>query len=181
MWVPPHPQRGTPYHRYVVLLLPQAHPTERISVPQLTDAGRLGFDVRAFCARHGLNGSKGGGAHMWREVWDETVSKIYRDVLSESCTAGWVGSLLMTSVQKRRSRGMAGRRRRTLTLKSREHRNTCRSLSARFMSCTACQLPKSHAMIVIPYQADYGLGDTDICCPQRILWLLWQLNVHQNC
>ncbi|EMD41367.1 hypothetical protein CERSUDRAFT_128093 [Gelatoporia subvermispora B] len=81
MWVPPHPQRGTPYHRYVVLLLPQAHPTERISVPQLTDAERLGFDVRAFCARHGLNGSKGGGAHMWREVWDETVSKIYRDVL----------------------------------------------------------------------------------------------------
>ncbi|OCH88352.1 PEBP-like protein [Obba rivulosa] len=80
-WIPPHPQRGTPYHRYALVLLPQAHPTERISVPVPTDEERLGFDVRAFCERYGLDGSKGGGAHMWREVWDETVSKIYRDVL----------------------------------------------------------------------------------------------------
>lgn len=82
-YIPPHPQQGTPYHRYVVLLLPQASPTEPIKLPNIPEAERLGFNFRAFADEHGFDGSKGGGAHMWREVWDETVSKIYRDVLSE--------------------------------------------------------------------------------------------------
>ncbi|KAH9836712.1 PEBP-like protein [Rhodofomes roseus] len=80
-YIPPHPQRGTPYHRYVILLLPQSSHTEPIKLPKLSDAARLGFNLRAFTEEHGFDGSKGGGAHMWREVWDETVSKIYRDVL----------------------------------------------------------------------------------------------------
>ncbi|KAI0727645.1 PEBP-like protein [Fomitopsis betulina] len=80
-YIPPHPQQGTPYHRYVVLLLPQASPTEPIKLPNIPEAERLGFNFRAFADEHGFDGSKGGGAHMWREVWDETVSKIYRDVL----------------------------------------------------------------------------------------------------
>ncbi|KAF9808802.1 hypothetical protein IEO21_07730 [Rhodonia placenta] len=80
-YVPPHPQRGTPYHRYVVLLLPQASPSERIHVPVPSDARRLGFDLRTFAAQYGLDASAGGGAHMWREVWDETVSRIHSDVL----------------------------------------------------------------------------------------------------
>ncbi|KAH9949497.1 PEBP-like protein [Amylocystis lapponica] len=80
-YIPPHPQRGTPYHRYVILLLPQASSTEPISVPVISDAERLGFDFRTFAERYELDGSKGGGAHMWREVWNETVSQIYRDVL----------------------------------------------------------------------------------------------------
>ena len=82
-YIPPHPQQGTPYHRYVVLLLPQASATEPIKLPKVSEAARLGFNFRAFAEEHGFDGSKGGGAHMWREVWDETVSKIYRDVLSE--------------------------------------------------------------------------------------------------
>ena len=49
----------------------------------MSEAARLDFNFRAFAEEHGFDGSKGGGAHMWREVWDETVSKIYRDVLSE--------------------------------------------------------------------------------------------------
>ncbi|PCH33086.1 PEBP-like protein [Wolfiporia cocos MD-104 SS10] len=80
-YVPPHPQKGTRYHRYVILLLPQEAATERIHVPVLTDEERVGFDLRQFAAKYGLDGAKGGGAHMWREVWDETVSKIYTDVL----------------------------------------------------------------------------------------------------
>lgn len=44
---------------------------------------RLGFDFRSFTNQYGLDGTKGGGVHMWREVWDETVSKIYADVLSK--------------------------------------------------------------------------------------------------
>jgi large subunit ribosomal protein L35 len=80
-YIPPHPQRGTSYHRYVLLLLPQQSPTEPISVPALSDADRLRFDVREFATKHGLDGSTGGGAHMWRQAWDEGVSQIYAAVL----------------------------------------------------------------------------------------------------
>ena len=82
-YVPPHPQRGTRYHRYVVLLLPQQSLTEQISIPAMSDAGRLHFNVRDFAAQHGLDGSTGGGVHMWRQVWDEGVSKIYATVLRQ--------------------------------------------------------------------------------------------------
>jgi len=34
--------------------------------------------------QHGLDGSKGGGAHMFREVWNPAVSNIYKDVLGTS-------------------------------------------------------------------------------------------------
>ena len=65
-------------------MLPQASPTEPLKLPKISEAARLGFNFRTFAEEHGFDGSKGGGAHMWREVWDETVSKIYRDVLSKS-------------------------------------------------------------------------------------------------
>ena len=81
-YVPPHPQRGTPYHRYVVLLLPQQSPTEPIEIPAIPKEKRLGFDLRRFAEKYGLHGDKGGGVHMWREIWDPTVSQIYKDTLS---------------------------------------------------------------------------------------------------
>jgi len=80
-YIPPHPQRGTPYHRYVLLLLPQPSPTESISIPTLSDVDRLRFNVREFTTQYGLDGSTGGGVHMWRQVWDEGVSQIYATVL----------------------------------------------------------------------------------------------------
>lgn len=80
-YIPPHPQRGTSYHRYVLLLLPQQSPTDPISVPALSDSDRLRFDVREFATKHGLDGSTSGGAHMWRQAWDEGVSQIYAAVL----------------------------------------------------------------------------------------------------
>ncbi|KAH8119902.1 PEBP-like protein [Phellopilus nigrolimitatus] len=80
-YVPPHPQRGSPYHRYCLFLLPHANPEQKIVVPAVPDAARLGFDLRAFCAEHGLDAGAGGAAHMWREVWDETVSDIYKHTL----------------------------------------------------------------------------------------------------
>ena len=85
-YVPPHPQRGTPYHRYVLLVLPQSSSTEPIDIPVFDEAGRLGFDFRAFAEKYGFDGARGGGAHMWREVWDETVSHIYKHTLSKSLT-----------------------------------------------------------------------------------------------
>jgi len=80
-YIPPHPQRGTPYHRYTTLLLPQQSPTNEISVPVLSQKERCGFNVRGFMEQYGLHESKGGGAHMFREVWDPVVTPIYEDVL----------------------------------------------------------------------------------------------------
>ncbi|KAG9050363.1 hypothetical protein FS837_005984 [Tulasnella sp. UAMH 9824] len=98
---PPHPQKGTPYHRYVTLLLPQV---ERLNLtPADLPSGRAGFDVREFAAKHKLGyyvegegvsmemvpetykekvgKGMGGGIHMWRAVWDEDVSRVYTDIL----------------------------------------------------------------------------------------------------
>ena len=82
-YIPPHPQRGSPYHRYTLLLLPHGDKDGPIRVPRVADDARRGFDVRAFCAEHGLDASQGGGAHMWRSLWDGTVSDIYKHTLSE--------------------------------------------------------------------------------------------------
>lgn len=79
-YIPPHPQKGTQYHRYTVLLLPQTSP---INVPILEMDERFGFSVRGFMAKHGLDPSTGGGAHMWRGEWNPTVSRIYQDLLSK--------------------------------------------------------------------------------------------------
>jgi large subunit ribosomal protein L35 len=64
----------------VLLLLEQQ---SQIPVPIVEAEQRIGFNVRRFMSDHGLDGSDGGGAHMWREVWDEEVSRIYSDVLSK--------------------------------------------------------------------------------------------------
>ncbi|EJD50082.1 PEBP-like protein [Auricularia subglabra TFB-10046 SS5] len=160
-YVPPHPQEGTPYHRYTIFLLRQR---KRVAMDLSPGFQRLGFDLRQFSAQHGLvypaaptseveypplpadivpgdprwigradpnsveggipggiraggiaglpgpmggrearggvpkgvrqnagisgrSGGRGkadevgGGVFMWREVWTEDVSKIYRDVL----------------------------------------------------------------------------------------------------
>lgn len=98
-YIPPHPQRGTPYHRYVTLLLPQppiskyslstaarvTGPTSRhLDIPVVPDEERHGFNVREFVGKWELNAASGGGAHMWREIWDKDVSEIYKNILSES-------------------------------------------------------------------------------------------------
>lgn len=77
-YVPPHPQRGTTYHRYTILLLPQHC---RLPIHMVAKDKRAGFNVRAFMEKHGLDKNTGGGVHMWREVWSEGVSVIYRDIL----------------------------------------------------------------------------------------------------
>lgn len=55
-YVPPHPQDGSPAHRYVLLLLEQPSNTQLASsaLPSSSHADRLGFDLRAFIKQHGL-------------------------------------------------------------------------------------------------------------------------------
>ena len=98
-YIPPHPQRGSPYHRYVCLL-PQP-PLEssgyiltgayrattitsvELDIPIVLDQERLGFNIRKFTSQWNLDGTKGGGVHMWGEVWDDDVSHIYKDILGK--------------------------------------------------------------------------------------------------
>ncbi|KAI9437002.1 PEBP-like protein [Lactarius indigo] len=80
-YVPPHPARGTPYHRYVLLLLPHADPTAKLSLPP-GPLERDGFDVRKFVQEHALE-TDGGGAFMWRAVWDLESSRIWREVIKK--------------------------------------------------------------------------------------------------
>jgi hypothetical protein len=119
-YIPPHPQRGTPYHRYVTLLLPQV---SELSIPVVPEDARLGFDVRAFLSEHSLDGSLGGGAHMWREEWDETVSQIHQDVLSK-CWHLFSPVVSVLNVvfpwQKLKNRGMEGHQNQTATQRSSE-------------------------------------------------------------
>lgn len=73
-YIPPHPQQGTPYHRYTAVLFEQtggavdAVPRER-------------FDLRAFAEAAGL---KPTGVHFWRERWTPAdradVSAIYAEL-----------------------------------------------------------------------------------------------------
>lgn len=123
-YAPPHPQKGTPYHRYVVLLLPQSG-VERIKVSRLTEAERLGFNFRSFTEQYGLHGSQGGGAHMWREVWDPTVSHIYKETFSKLSPPSTPHDLLMArTFQNARNLSLVGCKSQTHTPRSSRLQNT---------------------------------------------------------
>ncbi len=87
-YVPPHPQRGTPYHRYTVLLLSREAGAASGAVDSSTNANaqpiqREAFDVRAYMQQRGLGVA---GLHFWRGIWKEgptaqAVEQVYRDVL----------------------------------------------------------------------------------------------------
>ncbi|GAB1523862.1 mitochondrial 54S ribosomal protein YmL35 [Rhizoctonia solani] len=76
-YIPPHPQRGTPYHRYTTLLLPQ---NSELSV-NMSELPRENFDVRKAYKEYDF--AVGGGIHMFRETWDETVGSVYKKFLGQ--------------------------------------------------------------------------------------------------
>ena len=76
-YVPPHPQRGTPYHRYTLLLLEQQQASDddaAVSREARQQEARAPFDVRRFVESNRLVPR---GVSMFRQVWDATVSDIY--------------------------------------------------------------------------------------------------------
>jgi len=105
-YLPPHPARGTPYHRYVLLLLPHEDPTLKLSLPP-GPLERDAFDLRRFVQEHALR-TDGGGAFMWRAVWDEESSRIWETVISKHSSYMFSESerLIIFVVQKNRSLGM---------------------------------------------------------------------------
>jgi len=64
----------------VLLLLPHEDPNAKLSLPS-GPLERNDFDVRSFLQEHALR-TDGGGAFMWRAVWDEESSRIWREVIS---------------------------------------------------------------------------------------------------
>ncbi|CUA77778.1 54S ribosomal protein L35, mitochondrial [Rhizoctonia solani] len=76
-YIPPHPQNGTSYHRYTTLLLPQS---SELSIDALK-LSRERFNVREAYKQYGF--ARGGGIHMFRENWDETVGSVYKNFLGQ--------------------------------------------------------------------------------------------------
>ncbi|KAI9267980.1 phosphatidylethanolamine-binding protein [Phascolomyces articulosus] len=75
-YVPPHPQKGTKYHRYTLIAYEQPNGgSEKVDIK--VDK-REGFDAKAIAQTHGLQPC---GVSFFRQVWDETVSSIYSNVL----------------------------------------------------------------------------------------------------
>ncbi|KAG9073478.1 hypothetical protein FS749_015125 [Ceratobasidium sp. UAMH 11750] len=76
-YIPPHPQNGTPYHRYTTFLLPQP---SKLAI-EVSKIPRENFNMRAFFREHQYD--RGGGIHMFRGEWDKSVSAIYKNILEQ--------------------------------------------------------------------------------------------------
>ncbi|KAI9008458.1 phosphatidylethanolamine-binding protein, partial [Phycomyces nitens] len=75
-YVPPHPQKGTKYHRYTLVAFEQ--PKNGQEKVDIKVSGRDHFDVKALAETYNLSVS---GASFFRQEWNPTVSKIYEEVL----------------------------------------------------------------------------------------------------
>lgn len=78
-YIAPHPQRGTPYHRYTLVLLSQPG---KLTIPPTPL--RDHFSLRQLIEDHHLSPA---GIHFWRAAWSEAsseaISSVYRNVLHE--------------------------------------------------------------------------------------------------
>jgi large subunit ribosomal protein L35 len=73
-YIPPHPQQGTPYHRYTVFLFAQSSPLTL--VPEAFE--RTAFSTREFVAANDL---KPAGVHFFRELYEAgAVAQIYEEM-----------------------------------------------------------------------------------------------------
>ncbi|KAG8756856.1 hypothetical protein FRC14_002610 [Serendipita sp. 396] len=80
-YLPPHPQIGTPYHRYCLLLLENPNPHLAIDLRSMLETKRIAFSLRDFIKAWSFRPEAGGGAFFWRSVWSPAVTDIYRDIL----------------------------------------------------------------------------------------------------
>lgn len=81
-WAPPHPERGTPYHRYTFVLYEQSQSSTAAGPSTLRDlpaAHSDVFDIRSFARENGLIPR---AASFFRGIWDEDVTTIFKDQLN---------------------------------------------------------------------------------------------------
>ena len=85
-WLPPHVQKGSPYHRYSLVVFKQ--PRGAMDVSGLADKiKRHRFNLRSFKAKHTLEPI---GAFMWRAQWDEHT----KDLMQRHGLPGWDAMLV---------------------------------------------------------------------------------------
>ena len=74
-WLPPHAQKGSPYHRLSVFVLQQVE-GKTLDVAAIREREKPeGFNLRSFNDRHLL---KPIGVHMFRSIWDEGTAGVMR-------------------------------------------------------------------------------------------------------
>ncbi|KAG0230415.1 hypothetical protein BGW42_000961 [Actinomortierella wolfii] len=79
-YLPPHPHKGTKYHRYTVLVCEQPNKgQDKISLSS-TDISRDTTTFQGLSAKFRLSAK---GLTFFREIWDKDVSKIYKEILQE--------------------------------------------------------------------------------------------------
>jgi large subunit ribosomal protein L35 len=78
-YIPPHPQKGTKYHRYTLIAYEQ--PNEGQDKVDIKVESRDHFDVKSLAQAHSL---KPTGATFFRQEWDASVSKIYNEILKQT-------------------------------------------------------------------------------------------------
>lgn len=71
-WLPPHAQKGSPYHRLAVFVLEQPEGTV-VNVSELKQLARDGFNIRSFRDRQKLRPV---GAFLFRTQWDEGMAGV---------------------------------------------------------------------------------------------------------
>ena len=71
-WLPPHAQKGSPYHRLAVLVLQQP-PGEAAMLPMRHDLDRERFNIRSYQNTYHL---KPIGAFLFRTQWDEGTAEV---------------------------------------------------------------------------------------------------------
>jgi len=72
-WLPPHAQKGSPYHRLSIVVLQQKDniPIDVAAAAKMVQRG--GFSVRSFMSRHLL---KPISASLFRTIWDENTTAV---------------------------------------------------------------------------------------------------------
>lgn len=80
-YLPPHVQKGSPYHRYGMIVFQQPGKIDAQALRK-TSIKREEFNLRSFMAKQNLETI---GAYMWRSVWDENM----KDVMIRNNLPGW--------------------------------------------------------------------------------------------
>ena len=74
-WLPPHAQKGSPYHRLSIFVLQQPKGKSLDIEAMRTKEKRHGFNLRSFNDRHLL---KPIGVHLFRNIWDEGTAGVMK-------------------------------------------------------------------------------------------------------
>jgi large subunit ribosomal protein L35 len=76
-WIPPHPEKGTPYHRLCVLVweLPERPPQPTAPLASKVPGAipRLGFKPQHYAQQNGLHAA---GVTFWRQLWDVELAEV---------------------------------------------------------------------------------------------------------